>query len=225
MERLGRLHRHAERGLTEREHLNALLDSELVGTLATVVEGAPWAVPMLYARDGDRVLLHGSTGAGALRHVAAGAPVAVCVTALDDLVVAATTFSSSANYRSAVIRGVPRPLEGDERERALELLSERILPGRPAEVRPMSRKEVQATLAMELPITDGAWIMKARTGLPATNADAEADADVWAGVVPVVRAYGEPQPAPWASDLPVPASVAELTGRAERSAVPTDSAR
>ena len=60
---------------SDRAELDRLLDEELVGTLATVTtDGEPWAVPMLYARVGDRVLLHGSTGAGALRRVAAGAP-------------------------------------------------------------------------------------------------------------------------------------------------------
>ena len=61
VERLGR---HAERGRSEREALDALLDEVLAGTLSTVVDGRPWVVPMLFARDGDRVLLHGSTGAG-----------------------------------------------------------------------------------------------------------------------------------------------------------------
>ena len=56
---------------------------------------------MLYGRDGDRILLHGSIGAGALRHVAAGAPAALCVTHLDGWVYAHTLFDSSANYRSA----------------------------------------------------------------------------------------------------------------------------
>ena len=73
--------------------------------LSTVVDGAPLAVPLLYARDGDRVLLHGSTGAGALRAVAAGAPAVLTVFVLDALVVAPTTFESSVNYRSATVRG------------------------------------------------------------------------------------------------------------------------
>jgi nitroimidazol reductase NimA-like FMN-containing flavoprotein (pyridoxamine 5'-phosphate oxidase superfamily) len=100
-----------------------------------VVDGDPWAVP-LFARDEDRLLLHGSTGAGALRHVTAGAPIAFCVTAIDGVVVAESTFESSANYRSAVLRGHVRNLRDDERARALDRLSERILPGRTTEVRP-----------------------------------------------------------------------------------------
>ena len=118
VERLGR---HAERGRSEREALDALLDEVLAGTLSTVVDGRPWVVPMLFARDGDRVLLHGSTGAGALRQVAAGAPAVLSVTVVDGLVVAHTTFESSANYRSAVIHGELTPLGDAERTTALEL--------------------------------------------------------------------------------------------------------
>ena len=68
-----RLQRFPEQGVTDRAALDALLDSQWVGVLSCVVDGLPLAVPMLYARDGDRLLLHGSTGAGALRQVAAGA--------------------------------------------------------------------------------------------------------------------------------------------------------
>ena len=120
-----RLGRHAERGRQERAELDALLDEVLAGTLSTVVDGRPWVVPMLFARDGDRVLLHGSTGAGALRHVAAGAPAVLSVTVVDGLVVAHSTFDSSANYRSAVIHGELRPLDGEHRTEALTRISER----------------------------------------------------------------------------------------------------
>lgn len=184
-----------------------------MGTLSTVVDGLPWVVPMLYARDGDRILLHGSTGAGALRMVAAGAPAAFCVSTVDALVVAATTFNSSANYRSAVIRGTLHDLEGAERSRALEVISDHLIPGRTEEVRAMSAKELAATLTMELPIVDGSWIFKQRDGLPSTNEESEAEPDVWAGIVPMHTGYGPAQAAPWAQDTPVPPSVRRLTAR------------
>lgn len=209
---MDRLNRLPERGTTDRAPLDALLDSQWIGTLSTVVDGLPWAVPMLLARDGDRILLHGSTGAGALRHVAHGAPAAFCVATVDDLVVAATTFESSANYRSAVVRGTLTNLTGDERSSALDAFSGKLLPGRPGEVRPMTKKELAATLVTALPIEDGAWIMKSRDGLPSTNDEAGAEPDVWAGLVPVTTTYGPARPAPWAEATPVPASVRRLTG-------------
>ena len=197
-----RLRRLTDRARSERADLDALLDEVLTGTLSTVVDGRPWVVPMLFARDGDGVLLHGSTGAGALRHVPAGAPAVFSVMVVDGLVVAHTTFDSSANYRSAVIHGVLTPLTGEDRETSLDRISERLIPGRTAEVRPMLPKEVAATLAMELPITDGQWVLKARSG-GASVPDEETDA--WSGVVPLRVVAGDPEPAPWSVEPPPPA--------------------
>ena len=210
-----RLTRKPDRGRTERDELDALLDDLLAGTLSTVVDGRPWVVPMLYARDGHRILLHGSTGAGALRHVAAGAPAALSVTVVDGLVVAHTTFDSSANYRSAVVHGELTPLTGTDRTRALDRISERLIPGRTREVRPMTVKEEAATLAMALPITDGRWLLKARAGGPSAP---DEETDAWTGVVPFRVVAGEPEPAPWnaAAGTAVPASVVRLVERVGR---------
>jgi nitroimidazol reductase NimA-like FMN-containing flavoprotein (pyridoxamine 5'-phosphate oxidase superfamily) len=207
-----RLTRKPERGTGERAELDALLDEVLAGTLSTVVDGRPWVVPMLFARDGDEILLHGSTGAGALRQVAAGAPAALTVMALDGLVVAHTTFDSSANYRSAVVHGELRTLDDGQRARALDVLSERLVPGRTREVRPMTRREQVATLAMALPITDGRWLLKARSGGPGEPEEATA---AWSGVVPFRTVAGAPEPAPWsaAAGTEVPASVRALVDR------------
>ena len=205
-----RLRRLTEYAVSDRAALDALLDEQWFGVLSTVSDGEPWAVPMLHARDGDRILLHGSTGAGALRHVAGGAPAVFSVTAMDALAVAPTTFESSVNYRSATVRGRLEPLPREEQEAALELFSERVLPGRTVEVRPSSRKELAASLAMALAITDGGWLMKAAGGWPATPEEADAAPDVWSGLVPVRSVLDPPLAAPWAADLPVPPSVRRL---------------
>lgn len=201
--KLTRLTRKADRGHSSRALLDALLDDEYVGTLATSVDGLPWAVPLLFARDGDRLLVHGSTGAGALRQVAAGAPAAFVVAALDGLVVAESTFHSSANYRSAVLRGRLRNLAGPDRDRALTVLSERILPGRTSEVRASTPQELAATLAMELPIEDGSWLYKERRGDPTEPEGAER---AWCGVIPFRRVALPVRATAW-SQGPVPASV------------------
>ena len=193
-----------------------MLDASLVGTLSTVVDGRPWVVPMLYARDGDRILLHGSTGAGALRHVAAGAPVALSVMLMDGLVVAHSTFESSANYRSAVVHGIPERLNGEEQLHALDTLSDRLIPGRVAEVPAIRKKEAAATLAMWLPITDGQWTVKVRD---AWSDVPEEPTDTWIGVVPMRTVYDEPVTAPFAATgAPVPESVRRLVASAPASA-------
>jgi nitroimidazol reductase NimA-like FMN-containing flavoprotein (pyridoxamine 5'-phosphate oxidase superfamily) len=205
------LNRFPELGVPDRAALDDFLDSQWAGVLSCAVDGEPLAVPMLYVRDGDRVLLHGSTGAGALRAVAAGASAVLTVFAVDALVVAPTTFESSVNYRSATVRGRLAPV--DDHETALDRFSDVLVPGRTDEVRPPTRKELAATLALSLPITDGGWLLKVASDWPATPAEAGADPDVWSGVVPVRTVLDEPVPAPWASDLPVPPSVRRLVDR------------
>lgn len=210
--RLTRLTRKPDRSSSSRELLDALLDEVLVGTLATVVDGWPWAVPLLFARDGDRILLHGSTGAGALRQVADGAPVAFSVTSIDGLVVAESAFESSANYRSAVLRGHVAALPADAAWTALDVLTDRLLPGRSTEVRPMLPKEVAATLTLALPIVEGMWIYKERTG-PPSEPEPDADPEAWTGLIPIRSVRGPAEPSPWAqADLPLPASVRRVLG-------------
>jgi len=206
---LHRIKRLPERSRADRADLDAVLDAAAVGTLATVVDGLPWAVPMLYARIGDRILLHGSTGAGALRQVAAGAPAALCVTHLDAIVVADNLYNSSANYRSAVVRGQLEPITGAEAESALAAFSDSMIPGRSTEVRAATRKELAATLTIALPIEPGHWTVKVRSAPPS---EGDRNPDVWAGLVPMRTVAGEPVPAPWVgADVPVPASVKALT--------------
>lgn len=206
------LTRKPDRGTADRAALDQLLDSVPVGVLSTVVDGMPWSVPLLIARDGDRVLLHGSTGAGALRHLAAGAPLTLTVFALDGLVVAHTAFDSSANYRSAVLRGTAEVLSGDDAVAALRVLTNSLLPGRADEVRASTSREVAATVALVLPISEGSWIFKSRTG--GSGQPEEGSAEVWTGVVPLSTVAGPLEPDPWnESDAPVPASVHEIVRR------------
>ncbi|MCV7067478.1 pyridoxamine 5'-phosphate oxidase family protein [Mycolicibacterium farcinogenes] len=207
------IRRESHRARTDRADLDAVLDAAAVGTLATVADGQPWVVPMLYARDGDRVILHGSTGAGALRQVAAGAPAAFCVTLLDGIVVADTLFDSTANYRSAVVRGHLTVIDAHESAYALDLMSDSLIPGRSAEVRASTKKELAATLTIALPITPDGWTVKVRDAPPSAP-DESTPTGGWAGVVPLRTVAGDPVPAPWVgADVDVPKSVRRLVER------------
>jgi len=206
---LDQVNRHRERARHERADLDAVLDAgHHVGTLSTVVGGKPWVVPMLYGRAGDRILLHGSVGAGALRHVEAGAPAALCVTHIDGWVYAHTLFDSSANYRSAVVHGELVQLDGDDAAEALTLIAECLTPGRSAEVPPHTRKQLAATAALAMDITDGRWTVKVRDGGPAEPKAGEAEPGLWTGVLPIVSAYEAPRTSAHVQqDTPVSASV------------------
>lgn len=195
---MDKLTRYPQRG-GDRRLLDEILDEGVVAVLSTVADGLPWSVPMAYARIGDRVVLHGSTGAGALRHVAAGAPATLTVTHVDALIVADTAFDHSMNYRSAVLRGALTTASVDGAE-LLAAFTDKLIPGRSAELRANTRKELAATTVLTFPITEGSWIAKARTG------GASSSEGGWSGVLPLRKGYARVEPTP-GQDKPVPASV------------------
>lgn len=204
---LDRLTRYSDRGSNDREELNRLLDEQLVATVSTVVDGEPWSIPTFYVRDGDRILIHGSTGAGLLRHIANGAAITFAVHSLDAIVVAYSAFESSANYRSAVIRGSARKVSNDDAVWALDILTNGLIPGRMEEVHAHRRKELAATTVLELPIEN--FIFKSRTG-PA--GEPEEPTSNWFGILPLMTRAGAPEPDP-GCQAEVPKSVHNLVDR------------
>jgi nitroimidazol reductase NimA-like FMN-containing flavoprotein (pyridoxamine 5'-phosphate oxidase superfamily) len=194
---------------TDRAALDALLDSALVGHFALVADdGTPAILPTAVIRDGDRVLCHGSTGSGWMRRLASGVPTALAVTSYDGLVVARSAFESSIRYRSAVVFGSCTPVTEDK-ERVLDLVTERLLPGRRAEVRGHTKAELAATLVLALPLED--WSLRISDGWPEDGPD-DVAGPAWAGVVPLHHVWGEPQPAPdLAEGIAVPPSVQGLS--------------
>lgn len=189
---------------TDRQALYDTLDAGLVAHVAGVLDGAPVVLPVAHARDGDRLLLHGSTGGGLLRRAAAGGPLSVAVTVLDGLVYARSLYDSSMNYRSAVVFGTAEPVT--DKLAALEVLSERLMPGRWAEVRPPTARELAGTLVLALPLAEAS--VKVSAGPPTDSDDPPPDLAVWAGVVPLRLAAGPPEPAPDVpAGVPVPRSV------------------
>ena len=184
--------------------LHAILDEALHASVGFQVDGQPFVLPMACARDDDHLLLHGSTGSRLMRAIAAGAPVCVSVTHLDGLVYARSAFESSMRYRSATVLGVASEVPADERLRTLEVLTEHLLPGRWAELRAPHAKELAATSVLRLPLDE--WSVKVGSGF-GDDPEEDLDEPVWAGVVPMRMAYGDPVDAPdLGPDRPVPAT-------------------
>lgn len=198
-----RVSRLAEYQHTDRSALEAVLDAGRVAHVAVVEAGQPFVLPMAYVRDGDRLLLHGSTGSRLMRALAQGVPTCVTVTMLDALVFARSAFESSMHYRCAMVLGRCQPV-GDAEE-SLRRLTDGLLGGRTKEIRPSSRKELAATLILELPLAE--WSVKINDGDP-DDPPADLASDAWAGIVPVVTTYGDAKPAPdLRAGIPIPPSV------------------
>jgi nitroimidazol reductase NimA-like FMN-containing flavoprotein (pyridoxamine 5'-phosphate oxidase superfamily) len=197
-----KVRRRSGRGNYRRATIHAILDEGLVGHVGVVGQGGqPFVIPVLYARDGDRVYLHGSPLSRLLSTLAEGVPMCLTVTLMDGLVLARSAFHHSMNYRSVVILGLGRAIEESERkDRALRALVEHIVPGRSDDARGPSRKELKATEVIELEIDEAS--AKIRTGPPG-DASADMELPVWAGVIPITTVYGEPT-ADAACSLPAP---------------------
>ncbi|MDO3638423.1 pyridoxamine 5'-phosphate oxidase family protein [Mycolicibacterium arseniciresistens] len=198
---------------TSRAALYELLAATPLATVALVRDGHPVMFPTGFARVGDHLVIHGSTGSPWLRALSAGARAAVSVTTLDGVVVARSAFESSFRYRSAVLFGAFERVPDDEKPACLETLTDAFVPGRVAELRASTRKELAATLALRLPIGTDNWSLKVSAGWPEDPED-DIAAGGWAGVVPMAMTYGAALTAPDCDPAtPVPASVRTLSGR------------
>jgi nitroimidazol reductase NimA-like FMN-containing flavoprotein (pyridoxamine 5'-phosphate oxidase superfamily) len=205
------LHRHKERGRTERTDLYAVLDAGLICHLGVTIDGVPVVLPTAYGRDGDRLYLHGSSANRSIL-AADGQEVCVTVTHLDGIVCARAVFSHSMNYRCAVVFGTARQVhDEDEQMSALRIITEQLVPGRWAAARPPSRKELAATAVLEVPLTEAS--VKVRTGPPGDD-PADYGLDVWAGVLPAILTLGEQLTDPTlAPGIAVPEHIRALAGR------------
>ena len=189
-----RVRRVPQRGAYERETIEAILDETLISHVGFVHEGQPVVIPTLHARLGDRLYLHGSAASRMLRTLQKGVPVCVTATLVDGLVLARSAFHHSVNYRSVVVFGTATMVEpGDETVNVLELFTEKLVPGRWADVRPPTRQELKGTKVLSIPLDEAS--AKVRTG-PPIDEDEDYDLPVWAGVLPLSTTVAEPEPDP-----------------------------
>ena len=88
------------------------------------------------------------------------------------------------------------------------MITERLIPGRNAEIRRPHKAELAATMVLSFPITE--WSLKISHAWP-EDPDDDVAGPAWAGIVPLVPTYGPPQPAPdLTAGIDVPASVRAL---------------
>jgi uncharacterized protein len=200
-----RVRRLPERAAYDRATVHAILDEGFLCHVGFVVDGQPYVIPTGYARVGEVVYLHGSTGSRlGLRP---GMDVCVTVTLLDGLVLARSAFHHSMNYRSVMALGRTRAVrDPEEKEAALRALVEHIVPGRSDEVRGADRGELAATAVLAVGLDEVS--AKVRTGPPKDD-DPDYDLPIWAGVLPLALTPGDPVPDPVLDpSIPAPGHVA-----------------
>ncbi|SRR5579875_377916 len=185
------VHRYPERASYERETVWGVLDEGLVAHVGVATSSGPVVLPMIYARKGDTLYLHGSPASGLLRRAAEAQRACATVTLVDGLVLARSPFHHSLNYRSAVVFGPVRVVtDATEKQEALDLVVDHMAPGRGAEVRQSTRHELASTRVVALEIEEAS--AKRRSGPPLDD-EADLGQALWAGVLPLRLLPGSPE--------------------------------
>ncbi len=198
-----------KRGFYDRDTIYKILDNHFICQIAFVHEGYPVIIPTIFGRDQDNLYIHGATVSRMLLGLEKGVPLSLNVTQTDGIVLARSAFHHSLNYQSVTIFGEAVLVANDEeRYRALEIISDQIIPDRWNEVRLPNKKELKATKILKIPITEGS--AKIRTGPPIDDKE-DYKLPIWAGVVPLKTVVGNPISDPVLdANISVPDSVKKL---------------
>ena len=185
-----------KRGVYDRDEIYSILDEALVCTVAFAIDNQPFQIPTGFCRIGNKLYIHGSVGSHYMRELQSKKlPVSIGVTLIDGMVLARSAFHHSVNYRSVVMFSEPETVtDQDELYKALEVFTEKMCPGRWADVRKPTSGEWKATMVLSFEIKEAS--AKVRTGPPKDD-DEDYDLDVWAGVQPlkIHRLAAIPDPA------------------------------
>ncbi len=201
-----KVRRKPDRGSYDRELIYRILDEAFVCHVAFIVDGQPFVVPTNYVRVGDKLFLHGSIASRLMKTLASGAPFCLSVTLLDGIVLSPTATGHSVNYRSVVVMGKAKPVEGEAAKlAAMRDFVEYVIRGRWAAVRPPSKQELQGTIVLSVPLVEAS--AKVRTGFAVDDGE-EYSSTAWTGVIPMKWAAQTPVPDPRGNPAsPIPPNV------------------
>lgn len=205
------LKRAHERGSYDRGAVHAILDEALICHVAFVHDGAPAIIPTAQWRDGETLYIHGSAASRMIRALETGAPACIEVTMTDGLVLARSGYHSSVNYRTVIIYGAARKIADDaEKLATLKIFMEKVAPGRWDELRAPNAQEIKATTVLAFELNEVS--AKIRDG-GVLDEPEDMDDPVWAGVVPMKRTFGQPEPdAQLGGDIELPNYLEDYTG-------------
>jgi len=191
------------------DRMFGVLDAGMVAHVGVGTPTGPVVLPMAYGWIDGFLYLHGAAGNAMLR-AAVGTEICVTVTILDGLVIARSPFHNSMNYRSVVVRGVARAVEGVEKNEALRVINDHIVENW-ASGRLPTEAETRRTLVLKVPLTEMSG--KMRAGDPVDEPE-DLHGPHWAGQLPIDSTWGETiSAADLVSSAEPPPAVADLAGK------------
>lgn len=177
------LRRRPDRGSHDWDMIRRILDVGFLAHVGFSVRNQLFVIPTLYGRREQNLYLHGSAASRMLGQLGNSIPSCITVTLIDGLVLSRSAFDHSMNYRSVVAFGTARKvIDLVEKVESLRVISEHLIPGRWAEVRGPSERELKATTVLEFLIDEVS--SKVRTGPPLDD-ERDYGFPVWAGVLPL----------------------------------------
>lgn len=184
-----RIKRLPKRGNYDRETIYRIIDEALICHIGFTMDCEPYVIPTAITRLGNDIYIHGSRVSRMLKHLAQGKAACIVVTHLDGLVLARSGFHHSMNYRSVVVYGNGMPVTGPDKRSILDTFVERLIPGRLADIRPISSKELSATTVIKYELNEVS--AKIRSGPPVDDME-DYVLPIWAGELPLILKTGAP---------------------------------
>lgn len=185
-----RARRKPDRASYDEARVFEILDAGVLCHVGYAIDGQPFVTPTTYWREGRKLYWHGSAASRAIRTAGAGVRVCLTVSHMDGLVLARSGISHSMNYRSVMVFGQARPVEGVAAKReAMSAFIDRLYPGRSAGLREATDNEIAQIAVLEMTIEEVS--AKQRSGGVNHSAGDEARQG-WTGVIPIATRIGRP---------------------------------
>lgn len=180
---LNKVKRGTNRATYDVEKINTILDAGFVGYVSYIFDGKAICLPMAYARNNDKIYLHGSLKNRMFLALIEAKELSMTVMHLDGLVLARSGLHHSVNYRSATIFGSVKKIDDPlEKERILKNVVDHMIVGRWEELRPIHQKELNGTLVIEVTITTASAKIR---DVGVIDEKSDEKLPIWAGVVPI----------------------------------------
>lgn len=198
--------RMAKRASSDQETIYSILDEALFCTISYVYDNKPFSIPTAFVRYEDKIYIHGSVGSHFIREIEKGGSVCITVTLIDELVVAKSAFHHSVNYRSVILFAEAEKIEENEQKaKAFEWLTNKIVPGSWDYLRPMKDNEVRKTTGLAFKLNQAS--AKIRIGMP-NDDEEDQNLPIWSGLIPLEADTKAPVPDQFSIDIPLPAHLA-----------------
>ncbi len=180
---LNKVTRGSNRATYDAETINTILNDGFIGYVSYAFEGTPISIPMAYGKIGSKIYLHGSLKNRMLLSILLNKKVSMTVMHLDGLVLARSGFHHSVNYRSVTLFGNATKVEDDNlKKEALKCVVDQMIPNRWDSLRPMTDKEFNATLVIEVNIETASAKVRDEGAI---DEKSDLKLPIWAGVVPI----------------------------------------